>query len=199
MDTLKALGAAAGIGGIGVGAAVLIFREIIRKNIFPTLDRRRGFIVIMTIVILTWIISLFAIFAYWKGNNPYVKTDPDVDFEFSKTGVFYCDSSNVMDPKVDKREYIRLTVYNCNPVTNGDQGTFTRGTTRERRIEGEDGSVFLTRGIQRSGSGYYYCGASSSTSTGPRLNQIIDNEYYANMAHYKSSKLCSYTLNIYGS
>ena len=67
--TLKTLGQIAGIGGIAIGAVILIFRDVIRKNIFPKLERNHAYNIIRIILILTWSIGVVGIIAY-----VYVKT-----------------------------------------------------------------------------------------------------------------------------
>jgi hypothetical protein len=64
MDVLKTLGEVAGIGGIVVGALVLIFRDIIRKNIFPNLAKQQSFRLLVLIVILAWSIAVLGIVAW---------------------------------------------------------------------------------------------------------------------------------------
>ena len=41
-NLLQTLGQIAGIGGLSVGVALLVFRDVIRKNIFPKLTARTG-------------------------------------------------------------------------------------------------------------------------------------------------------------
>ncbi len=43
LETLKQLGQVAGIGGIALGVLALVFRDIIRKNIFAGLTKRQSF------------------------------------------------------------------------------------------------------------------------------------------------------------
>ena len=45
MDTelIKTVGQVAGIGGIALGVFLLLFRDLIRKQIFPTLAKREGY------------------------------------------------------------------------------------------------------------------------------------------------------------
>lgn len=71
MDTeiLKIVGQVAGIGGVALGVFLLLFRDVIRKNIFPNLSKVQGYRLLMLIIILVWTIALAGI-----GAWAYVKT-----------------------------------------------------------------------------------------------------------------------------
>lgn len=71
MDTevLKIVGQVAGIGGLALGVFLLLFRDVIRKNIFPNLNKEQGYRLLMLIIILVWTIALAGI-----GGWAYVKT-----------------------------------------------------------------------------------------------------------------------------
>lgn len=81
MDTelLKIVAQAAGIGGIALGVLLLIFREVIRKNLFPNLSREQGYRLIRLVVSLTFAIAVFGIGAWvWvqKSSGPDKATSP---------------------------------------------------------------------------------------------------------------------------
>lgn len=63
-NVLKAVGQIAGIGGLAIGMILIIFREIIRKKIFPILTKEYAYRLLMTIVILSWTIALGGIIAW---------------------------------------------------------------------------------------------------------------------------------------
>jgi acyl carrier protein len=54
----KALSGAAGLAGISVGVVVVIFREVIRKNIFPRLESQHAYALIRLIIILTFSVGI---------------------------------------------------------------------------------------------------------------------------------------------
>ena len=64
MDTLKIVGQVAGIGGLALGVLMLIFRDVIRKNIFPTLSKEHAYRVLRLIVFLVWSVALVGIGAW---------------------------------------------------------------------------------------------------------------------------------------
>jgi hypothetical protein len=71
---LKTLGAIAGIGGIALGVVVLIFKEVIRKEIFPKLTKTQSYKLLNNIVILTFVTGVLGVAAYlvvnWRSRNP---------------------------------------------------------------------------------------------------------------------------------
>ena len=60
-STLKVVGQVAGIGGLALGVLLLVFREVIRKNIFPNLAQSQAYRLIRLIVVFTFIIAAFGI------------------------------------------------------------------------------------------------------------------------------------------
>lgn len=64
MEIFKTFAQIAGIGGVAIGAATMIFREVIRKNIFPQLTKADAYRVIRLISILVWSIAIFGIGAW---------------------------------------------------------------------------------------------------------------------------------------
>jgi len=60
-DSLKTLGQIAGIAGISVGVLLLVFRDIIRKKIFPKLTKTQAFRVLTLIIVSVWTVALAGI------------------------------------------------------------------------------------------------------------------------------------------
>ncbi|WP_312547946.1 DUF4019 domain-containing protein [Massilia sp.] len=63
-EVLQVVGKTAGIGGLALGVFLLIFRDIIRRNIFPKLSPTHAYRLITLIVSLTFLISAVGIGAY---------------------------------------------------------------------------------------------------------------------------------------
>ena len=61
---LQAVGKIAGIGGLSLGVFLLLFREVIRKNIFPTLSDDHAYSVIRQFMYLTFAIAVCGIAAW---------------------------------------------------------------------------------------------------------------------------------------
>ncbi len=64
-EILKIVGQIAGIGGIAFGVLLLLFKEVIRKNIFPNLTKIQGFKIIKLILLLVWSIAIIGIVAWF--------------------------------------------------------------------------------------------------------------------------------------
>jgi hypothetical protein len=66
--TLKVVGVVAGIGGVALGVLLILFREVIRKNIFRTLSQEHGYRLLRLIVVLTWSVALAGLLAWLYVN-----------------------------------------------------------------------------------------------------------------------------------
>src|SRR5436190_14605337 len=71
MDTelLKTLGQALGIGGLALGVFFLLFREVIRKSIFPTLKKDDAYRLLRLITELIWSVAVIGIAAWVWGDR----------------------------------------------------------------------------------------------------------------------------------
>ena len=52
IDLLKIVGQIAGIGGLALGVFLLLFRDLLRKRIFPRLTKKQGFRLLSLIAVL---------------------------------------------------------------------------------------------------------------------------------------------------
>lgn len=63
----------AGIGGIALASVVYIFREVIRKEIFPRLTKGQAYKLLNRIIVLIFVIGVLGIVAYlvvnWQNGN----------------------------------------------------------------------------------------------------------------------------------
>lgn len=70
-QVIETVAKAAGIGGIAIGALLLVFRETLRKSIFPKMTREQGYKTIRMILIMVWTVALAGIAAWvWAGSQP---------------------------------------------------------------------------------------------------------------------------------
>ncbi|NKK67648.1 hypothetical protein GFL88_29935 [Rhizobium leguminosarum bv. viciae] len=67
-ETWKILGQVGGIGGIALGVFLLLFRDILRKKIFPTLTKQDGYRLMRLITLSVWSVALVGI-AAWFGTE----------------------------------------------------------------------------------------------------------------------------------
>lgn len=63
-EILKTVGQVAGIGGVALGVFLILFREVIRKNIFPDLSKDHAYRLLRLIVILVWSVAIAGIAAW---------------------------------------------------------------------------------------------------------------------------------------
>jgi hypothetical protein len=70
-EVLKTVGQVAGIGGIALGVFLLLFRDIIRKNIFPKLPAAEAYRLLRLITGAVWSVAIVGIVAW-----VYVETRP---------------------------------------------------------------------------------------------------------------------------
>jgi len=73
VDILKTVGQVAGIGGVALGVFLILFRELLRKNIFPQLTRDQSYRLLHRISVLVWSVAVIGI-----GAWVYVDTRPAV-------------------------------------------------------------------------------------------------------------------------
>jgi hypothetical protein len=66
---LKTLGQLLGIGGLALGVFFLLFREVIRKSIFPTLKKDDAYRLLRLITVLIWSVAVIGIAAWLWGNR----------------------------------------------------------------------------------------------------------------------------------
>ena len=63
-ELLKTVGQIAGIGGLALGVFLLLFRDIIRKNIFPKLPPAETYRLLRLITVAVWSIAVIGIVAW---------------------------------------------------------------------------------------------------------------------------------------
>jgi len=69
LELLNSLGQVAGIGGVALGVFLLLFRDVIRKKIFPQLTKKQGYRVVLLFLILTWSVAIAGIIAWVTTQN----------------------------------------------------------------------------------------------------------------------------------
>jgi hypothetical protein len=60
-NLFQTLAGAAGLAGISIGFVLLIFREIIKKNIFPKLSAEHAYRILRLVILLTFGVGFFGI------------------------------------------------------------------------------------------------------------------------------------------
>lgn len=103
-DLLKTMGQIAGIGGLALGAFLLLFRDVIRKRVFPQLTKRDAYRLLRLVAILVFSISALGVLAgIWAGTEgPVVAGDRiDADCSTVNTGSISGSSINTDCPNGD--------------------------------------------------------------------------------------------------
>ncbi len=79
-SVLKIVGQVAGIGGVALGVLLMIFRDVIQKNIFPNLAQIQAYRIIRLIVVLTFLIAASGIGAWVYLQKAEGGGGPDQEF-----------------------------------------------------------------------------------------------------------------------
>jgi len=78
LNWLIKLAEISGIGGIALAVFLILFREILRKNIFPTLKKEDAYKLLVLIAMLVWTIAVIGIGA-WLYTYSRIRTDEGLD------------------------------------------------------------------------------------------------------------------------
>ena len=66
---LETMGQIAGISGIALGVVLLVFRDIIAKNIFPNLTKQQTYSLFKLLIILSWSIAILGIVTKYQAYS----------------------------------------------------------------------------------------------------------------------------------
>jgi hypothetical protein len=69
MEFISEWGKIAGISGLVLGVFLILFQSIIRKNIFPKLDRKQAQRIIIIILIMIWTFGIIVIYLYYSNEG----------------------------------------------------------------------------------------------------------------------------------
>ena len=87
IEILKTFGQIAGIGGLALVTFLILFRDVIRKKIFPTLKKDDAYRLLRLIVILISIITVIGIGAWvWSENNSKIVVNVEANNGVSAGG-----------------------------------------------------------------------------------------------------------------
>jgi hypothetical protein len=64
VNILKIVGQVAGIGGLALGVFLILFREVVRKNIFPKLPPAEAYRLLRLVTVATWSVAVIGIVAW---------------------------------------------------------------------------------------------------------------------------------------
>ncbi len=83
MNNLEVILKYTGLAGLSITILFLLFKNIIRKNIFPRLSQDQGYKILRLIIVLVFIMSMVSIITYSLLNKPDEKkiTPPDTTID----------------------------------------------------------------------------------------------------------------------
>ena len=118
LEILKVAGQIAGIGGLAVGAIVLIYRDVIAKNIFPSLTKAQSYSLLKLVVILSWSVAMSGIGAWTYVSVNTDKLTPDQKTDVSKSDNKSQD--NIVDGWIEAAKNARKnkTIHPDRPLPN---------------------------------------------------------------------------------
>ena len=67
-DLIRTFGQIAGIGGLALGVLLVVFRDIISKNIFPKLEAGHAYLLLRMMIISVWSVAILGM-ASWAYMN----------------------------------------------------------------------------------------------------------------------------------
>lgn len=126
-DFLRIASQIAGIGGIALIVFLILFREIIRKNIFPKLSKIHAYFLMVIIAILIWSIAVIGIAAW------YFSQERKTAEENQKT--------NALGESINIKNNTSVNSFSTetppNPVNNENE-------TRRTKIENDKGNIYYS-------------------------------------------------------
>jgi hypothetical protein len=76
-EFFRVVGGVAGLAGLAVGMILLLYREILTKNVFPTLSKRDAYRLLQNIAVLAWSVAMCGIVGWvWSTALLHRKHDP---------------------------------------------------------------------------------------------------------------------------
>lgn len=70
-SVLETVAKVAGVGGIALGVLLLVFREIVRKSIFPKLSPKDAYRLLTTMTVLVFAVALAGVGSWvWVSTHP---------------------------------------------------------------------------------------------------------------------------------
>lgn len=118
-SVLKVVGQVAGIGGLALGVLLLIFRDVIRKNIFPSLDKIQAYRILRLIIVSTFLIAALGIGAWVYVQT--IKKLGDIDINAAKAALNIPSFDNSLEPDVSGRSVETPSKFNTFMIENEDR------------------------------------------------------------------------------
>jgi hypothetical protein len=103
-EILKTIGQIAGIGGLALGVLLIVFRDIVRKKIFPTLPPAEAYRLLRLITVAVWSVAIVGIVAwvYVAHAHPNVSADCGIAVGGNVSGANLHNTANCEHSKAAK-------------------------------------------------------------------------------------------------
>jgi hypothetical protein len=85
VQILQTLGATAGLAGLAVGMILLLYRELLRKKIFPRLSQKDAYRLLRNIALLSWSVAMAGIIC-WGWSQAITHPDGSDDVSSGSKG-----------------------------------------------------------------------------------------------------------------
>ena len=146
-ELIRFAGQIAGIGGLAIGALLIVFRDIIRKEIFPNLTREHAFQIVRLLIVLTFIIALAGIAAWvWvqTRNPPLPKPSLDVSGDLGQFRRIYYQGFQFSE---DNAEAVATALQDGWLIGKRDdwEGHVSNGQYRLCNISGNESASYTAR------------------------------------------------------
>ncbi len=98
LEILKTVGQVAGIGGIALGVLLLVFRDVVRQQIFPQLTKEQAYRLLTTIIVLVWSVAVLGVGAWvWTASPRDARSG---GIQRVNTGIIIMDKANITDSDI---------------------------------------------------------------------------------------------------
>lgn len=114
---IEIAGKVAGIGGLGLGICLIVFRDVVAKKIFPRLSQEQAFHLLRMIITFTFILGLAGIAAWaWANSLPApTKKWPQVFEDVRSAELIVSDVDDDLLISVNDREIQRVRFGEATP------------------------------------------------------------------------------------
>ncbi|MBD9437319.1 hypothetical protein IB223_14545 [Pseudoxanthomonas sp. PXM03] len=169
-QVLVALAKACGVAGLAIGVMWLIYREILRRDIFPRLKQWQAFTIICLITVLIFAVVMTALLAN-RGEPPLPGELPaSAHFQVDTKDGIFCEQNNVDDHAAPHFfDLLQVGLSGCpNTDRSGSRAYLVWPGPQEPRAW-----------VPVSRKGYRHCGPSDFHETAPKLLNAVAAEFRA--------------------
>jgi len=123
LNILKLFGQVAGIAGLSIGVVLLLFRDVIRKNVFSRLTREHSYRLLRLVIVLTWSIGVLGIFAWFYSNTQTSAKPANKNDGASSSAAGVPEQTAKTAPSSSQTSAIKSATQPSSPITTSDSTT----------------------------------------------------------------------------